>query len=211
MKGVTSSHMAFDRVALGRVCEKYGLRAIDCTWLDSARVCRRAWEQFAWRGYGLKNVAKWCGIEFNHHDAEEDARAAGLIVLRAIAETKLDITEWVARARRPIAGGPRGGKHESIKRTGDPDGPLSGEVVVFTGALSLPRRQAADIAAGAGCDVGTTVGKRTTLLVVGDQDVRRLGGHEKSGKHRKAEECIAAGQPIRIVGESDFLALIQHD
>lgn len=52
------SHMPFDRVALKQVAEKYKLDEIDCLWLDSARVARRAWpDKFAWKGYGLSNVA----------------------------------------------------------------------------------------------------------------------------------------------------------
>jgi DNA polymerase-3 subunit epsilon len=47
------------------------------------------------------------------------------------------------------------------------------------------------------------------VLVVGDQDVRKLAGHEKSAKHRKAEELIGAGHPIRIIRETDFKQLIQ--
>ena len=85
---------------------------------------------------------------------------------------------------------------------------LAGDVVVFTGALSITRIEAADLAAQAGCTVATTVSKATTVLVVGDQDVSRLGGHDKSSKHRKAEELIANGQPIRILGESDFRAVL---
>jgi DNA polymerase-3 subunit epsilon len=42
-------------------------------------------------------------------------------------------------------------------------------------------------------------------LVVGDQDIARLNGADKSGKHQKAEKLIAGGQPIRIVGEADFM------
>jgi DNA polymerase III subunit epsilon len=34
--------------------------------------------------------------------------------------------------------------------------------------------------------------------------MRRLHGQEKSSKHRKAEDLIAKGQPIRILGENDF-------
>jgi hypothetical protein len=45
-------------------------------------------------------------------------------------------------------------------------------------------------------------------LVVGDQVINQLAGHEKSSKHRKAEELIAKGQPIRILGESDFRELL---
>lgn len=45
-------------------------------------------------------------------------------------------------------------------------------------------------------------------MIVGDQDLTLLAGHTKSTKHRKAEELIAAGHPIRIIGEAEFLALI---
>ena len=47
--------------------------------------------------------------------------------------------------------------------------------------------------------------------VVGDQDIRHLAGHEKSNKHRKAEELIAKGQPIRILAERDFAAIVGMD
>ncbi len=85
---------------------------------------------------------------------------------------------------------------------------LYGNVLVFTGALSIPRQEAATAAAAAGCEVATSVTKHTTLLVVGDQDIRKLAGADKSSKHRKAEELMAKGQLIRIVGESDFGQLI---
>lgn len=55
--------------------------------------------------------------------------------------------------------------------------------------------------AGAGVEPGVT--KTTIMLVVGDQDLDKLAGHENSSKHRKAEQLISAGRPIRIVGETD--------
>ena len=72
----------------------------------------------------------------------------------------------------------------------------------------MPRRQASEMAAGAGCEVADGVTKHTTLLVVGDQDIRVLNGHDKSSKHRKAEELIAKGLPIRILTESDFASMV---
>lgn len=81
---------------------------------------------------------------------------------------------------------------------------MYGNVAVFTGALSIPRQEAATAAATAGCEVATSVTKHTTLLIVGDQDIRKLAGAGKSSKHRKAEELMAKGQSIRIIGESDF-------
>lgn len=91
-------HMPFDRVAIGRAQECHGLRRVDCTWLDTARVTRRAWPQFSKRGYGLAAIAAFCRIEFKHHDAEEDARAAGLVLLKAMENTGLEPEAWVDQA-----------------------------------------------------------------------------------------------------------------
>lgn len=148
------------------------------------------------------------GIDFRHHDTEEDARVSGEILLHAMDKTGLSVDEWLVRAKRPI-GASGSGTSGQITRDGCPEGPLFGEVAVFTGALSMPGREAADLAATAGCDVVGGVTKKTTLIIVGDQDVKRLAGHTKSSKHRKAEEYIAGGQQIRILRESDFRSLLE--
>jgi len=201
---VCVSHTHFDRVAVQQAFAKYGLRPPNCTWLDSARVARRTWNEFARSGYGLANVCKWLGYEFAHHDALEDAKAAGYIVHQAIKETNLSIDDWLLRVVQPIDLA----SAEPIRREGNPVGPLYGEVLVFTGTLRIPRREAAGMAAQIGCQVDSGVTKNTTMLVVGDQDVRKLAGNEKSSKHRKAESLISKGQHIRIIRESDFKKLV---
>ena len=65
------------------------------------------------------------------------------------------------------------------------------------------------MAAAVGCAVSEAVNRGTTILVVGDQDIGRLAGHDKSSKHRKVEELIQRGQEIRILVESDFRRLVQ--
>ena len=80
-------------------------------------------------------------------------------------------------------------------------------MLVFIGFLEIPRREAFDLAASIGCHVASGVTKKTTLLVVGDQDILKLAGHEKSSKHGKAETLIEKGIPIRILQESDFKEL----
>jgi DNA polymerase-3 subunit epsilon len=202
---VAVSHTAFDRVSILRACERSDLECREFRWLDSAKVVRRAWPIFSKRGFGLANVAAHFCIEYRAHDALEDARCAGEILLRAIAETGLSIDQWLERVRHPIDPF----ADATITRTGDADGPLHGEVLVFTGSLSMLRREAADAASTAGCEVDAGVTERTTVLVVGDQDIQRLAGHQKSAKHRKAEALIARGQKIRIIGESDFQNVVR--
>ena len=199
---IVASHTPFDRLAVERVVEKYGLEQVACAWLDTARVARRAWPQFSQRGYGLANVAGHLGISFVAHNAEEDARAAGELLVRAMEETGMAIHEWQERVRKSISQ-PGTGK-ATMAMDGSPEGILYGESLVFTGTLAIPRRLAAQMAADAGCKVADSVSESTTLLVVGDQDIRRLAGQEKSSKHRKAEGLIARGLAIRILGESDF-------
>lgn len=200
---IVACHTHFDRVALAQACSEYGLTPLPCNWLDTAKVARRAWSEFAQSGYGLGNLARHFGIQFQHHDALHDARTAGLILLRAIEETGFDPEQWIARCRQGLS------SPQSIRREGDGDGNLVGESIVFTGALLMPRRDAADLAHEAGAAVEPGVTKHTTMLVVGDQDIDKLAGHDKSSKHRKAEQLIAKGQPIRIVGEADFMRLTE--
>jgi DNA polymerase-3 subunit epsilon len=200
---VVCSHTSFDRTSIYRACVKYHLPAPNWIWLDTARVARRAWPQFGHSGYRLKKLAEFLGYSFEHHDALGDAKASARILQAAIEQTGLDPQGWLKRVEQPLdltAGG--------IAREGNPEGALFGEVLVFTGALNLPRRDAAALAALAGCTVRDNVTEGTTLLVVGDQDIKRLAGHEKSSKHRKAEALILKGQQLRILCESDFKVLV---
>ena len=200
---VVVHHMPFDRVAVARACERYGLPTLDTRWLDSARVARRAWERFSQRGYGLRNLATELGISLDHHDALSDAIAAGMVLRRAVVDTGVGVDEWLTRARQQLSA------PSSERRTGASDGPLFGECIVFTGALTMPRREAAGMAAAVGADVGAGVTKHTTIVVVGVQDLRRTGGSDKSSKHRKAEQLVGAGKDISIIGEDDFVELVR--
>ncbi|MFH0765646.1 MAG: exonuclease domain-containing protein, partial [Calditrichota bacterium] len=225
---VCVSHTHFDRVAIRQAFDKYKITPPETTWLDSAMVARRTWDQFSRRGYGLSNLCSYLGYTFAHHDALEDAKASGHIINAAIQKSGLEIEMWLKRVRQPIdivnsSEAPNikrvrqpidivnSSEDPYIKREGNPEGVLYGEVVVFTGALEIHRAQAANMASNMGCRVESGVNRETTILIVGDQDVKRLAGHEKSIKHRKAEGLIGKGQPIRILRESDFKCLFDLD
>ena len=124
-------------------------------------------------------------------------------MLAASKNTGLDVNDWMKRVEQPVV-------CSSIVHDGNPEGPMHGEVLAFTGALEIPRAEAAELAARLGCTVAEGVTKHTTILVVGDQDARRLAGCDKSSKHRKAEDLIQKGQAIRILTEKDFKSLVDQ-
>lgn len=202
---VTVHHMPFDRVAITRACFKDKLEVIEPIWLDSARIVRRTWDEFAHSGFGLANITQHLGIEFTHHDAFEDARAAGNVVQLACEKTGLSIEDWLHRVTKRIT------VDAPIRFEGNPNGPLYGETMVFTGSLMMQRKDAAKIAADLGCNVADSVTKKTTMLVVGVQDSYKLGEYEKSSKHRKAEELVKKGSNIKILSENDFVAVCNHE
>jgi DNA polymerase-3 subunit epsilon len=198
---ITVHHMPFDKIAISRACLENNLNIINARWLDSAKIARRAWEQFAHRGYGLANIADFLQINFEHHDALEDAIAAAKVVLHACERNQINIEDWFIRISQPT----------KIHLEGDPNGSLYGETIVFTGSLSLPRKEAAQIAASMGCHVDDSVTKSTTILVVGTQDAFKLAGYEKSSKHRKTEDLIRNGFSIKILSERDFIEICNSE
>lgn len=211
-ENITVHHMPFDRVALNRVCEEYQLPPIKTKWLDSAKITRRTWLQFAYRGYGLKNIADFLEIKFEHHDALQDAITAGLVVANACLIKEMSIEDWFQRIGTPLnQKTSKSDYSSSIKQDGNTEGSLFGENLVFTGALSLPRKEAAVIAAKIGCNVLDSVTQKTTILVVGTQDSTKLAGYEKSSKHRKAEELIEKGNSIKILTEKDFIKMCNDE
>jgi DNA polymerase III subunit epsilon len=214
---ITVHHMPFDKIAINRACSVNDLDFLNANWLDSAKIVRRTWEDFAYRGYGLANIAKHLEIEFEHHDALEDAKVAALIVRHACEKTGLSIHDWLDQIHNPISGSINSSlvenQYEGLSKgiDGNPDGPLFGESIVFTGSLYLSRNKAAEIASNLGCDVKTSVSKKTTILVVGTQDLTKLSGYKKSTKHRKAENLIENGIPIKIFSESDFVEMCNNE
>ena len=204
LKGsIVVHHGPFDRVAFARACERDGLDPMGVQWLDNQRVVRRAWDQFSKSGYALANLAKVFGIESQHHDALHDALATNEVFRRALADTNTTAADWLSLVTKSL---PTTSK--PISGDGNPEGPFSGEIIVFTGELNIPRSEAAEIAKMLGFRVEDGVTKRTTVLCAGVQDRTKIGGYDKSSKHRKAESLATSGQDIRILSEDDFWALV---
>jgi DNA polymerase-3 subunit epsilon len=82
-------HSRFDEYAINAACKAQGLPRPRLTWHDSVTIARRAWPELKGNGgHGLANLKQVLNLDFHHHDAGEDARAAAMVVLRAQATTK---------------------------------------------------------------------------------------------------------------------------
>jgi DNA polymerase III subunit epsilon len=213
---IVTHHRQFDRGALARAAHRYGVDNLSCHWMDTPSVAGRTWgELSADGGFGLANLARRHGISFEHHNAAEDARASGLVMVRAMEDSGLDLEDWLdllGETSDPDVRQIRSRRKEAFvryARVGSENSRLAGEVIVFTGFLSMHRGEAASLAAAAGCTVADSVTKKTTILVVGDQDLRLTNGQEKSSKHRRAEQLIGKGSSVRIVRESDFMLMVR--
>lgn len=213
---ILASYGAFDRSAVGQASDACGLAPLTNHWIDLQQVVRNAWPaEFTANGWKLAHICKQLGIGLDrHHDALCDARAAGDVFVQAQLASNTQAQDWLDHRRYRSATSASSSSRFSASVKEAPvneNGPLFGEVIVFTGEIAMPRRVAAERAGSIGCTPANSVTKKTTLLVVGEQDLALVGESGKSTKQVKAEELISKGQEIRILGESAFEALLnQH-
>ncbi|WP_163323003.1 exonuclease domain-containing protein [Draconibacterium mangrovi] len=200
----------FERTVIKRICEILNLQMPEIIFLDAATVVRRTWESFKYRGYGLANVANSLNISFKHHDALEDAIAAGKVLNVAIEQNNWNINEWIDKLKKRNTSS---GTYTPVKKFApNPDGEYFGESVLITGDLihctkSIAREKAAEL----GFDTPSSISKNITLLVSAKQDPKKLKGHELSSKHRTVLKYIQDGYSIKIISGDDFLKLIGLD
>lgn len=91
-------HSGFDQRAVAAACGWHGLEVPPLHWVDSVTIARRAWPEFKGKGgHGLGHLKLALSLEFQHHDAGEDARAAAQVVLCAEAKTGRSFVELLAK------------------------------------------------------------------------------------------------------------------
>jgi len=119
-------------------------------------------------------------------EAIADALVEGLAARSEVIDALLEHVEvLVGEKAAPVAGGA-----------------LAGKSFVFTGTLEgFTREQAQARVVALGGEVPSGVNKALGYLVVG------AGKGAKSSKQKKAEELIAAGAPLQVLSEDEFLGL----
>ena len=188
---ITVAHSYFDKGALAAACRVHDRPSIETTWLDSVRVAKRAWPDLS--SHRLNVLSKYLGVRHKHHDALSDARAAGMVIVRAIEHTGIDLAGWLAPATGRAGPAPQPAA----------EGPLKGQRIAILGAArdgALAHRLAA-----AGARIVASVGTTTKMLVISnEQPFGRF--YHASPTHRRAEELRRAGALIDIVHEDELTA-----
>ncbi|WP_417600585.1 exonuclease domain-containing protein [Pararhodobacter oceanensis] len=207
-------HSGFDRRAMNAACDAGRIPPLASTWHDSVRIARRAWPQLKGNGgHGLASLKAFLDLEFQHHDAAEDARAAALVVLAAEKATghSFDLLAGpTPRTRSAKPSAPR----RTAAREGNPQGALYGFSLCLTGKLRVSRMVAAEMAAEVGLKVVSRVEPGLSLLVVGGANavqelpLGQTAPARKSSKLRQVEAMIEAGHRTRVLDEEAFFALL---
>ncbi len=200
-------HTHYDRSAIQKACIVHDMDNPLTLTLDSARILRRANSAFLTSGYGLENACLHYGIcTDGHHDAVLDAEMAGKLVVILMEESGTQILDWVDRLkkRRISERYP-----ERIRKEGAENMPLSGKTVAFTGTLSQPRKDCAEMAAAAGLKVWDRVIAETDYLVVGIPPYTHIREQKLTSKQRMAQKLIDEGGTIEILSEDDFFTLLE--
>lgn len=214
------AHMAtFDLTVLRQSVARYELEGIgmraSCSW----RLAKLSWPELP--SFGLGYLASRLGIKFEHHDAGHDAAACAQVVLHA----QRDHGAGSLRALLEHYGLPLGDLHSASFKgltaaspslhsragdeTADPDHPLFGKCLSFTGTMfSMTRPEAVERLAVVGADFRPNPSKHVDFLVVGDADFALFADGYQTGKLKKAIDIKQDGDDIEVISERDFLALL---
>jgi DNA polymerase III epsilon subunit-like protein len=219
---VVAHNAAFDLGVVRNACDQMDMPWPTLTYACTLVVARRTWQLIS---YSLPWVAEAADHQLlDHHDPAADAHAAAAIMIAAQQVHGAATLSELLKAMRIRFGELSGDQWKGCRfhapspsqaraalpganPQADSDGPFYGLSVCFTGTLlTMTRDQARHLVAEVGGQPVAGVSKKTDLLVIGEQDARRLKpGAETSSKHRKAAALLDAGHPIEVISEVDFL------
>lgn len=225
---LVAHNAAFDTGAVRKACDHSGL-----PWPVVRFGCTLVWARrhLDLISYRLPIVSAALGVELaTHHDAAADAAAAAGVALElasrtgsgtldALAETlgtqigRITETGWTGcRGRVKTRTGSERLVVPDTASDANPDHPLYGQTVAFTGGLiSMTRQTAMDAIARRGATAAKSVTRRTTLLVIGDGFTGDDPSAFRTGKAAKASDLRVKGVGIEVLTESDLLELLDQD
>lgn len=219
---IIAHNAAFDISVLRNTLELYNIESPEFNYICTMKLSRNFYKQLD--NAKLNTVNKFLGYEFNHHDALADALACSNILLNISEELETKEVSEISRLIGVTLGSvckdgykPSSTKGRVLRTSGkifsreikneyNNFDAFKDEVVVFTGGLvSMGRDEATRLVRRLGGSIGSSVTKKTTILITNTRDIETLKSEEMSTKLRKAVDLKAKGQNIKIIDEDEFL------
>lgn len=225
-KIVVAHFTGFDMYALRDAFDKYGIEYPTFDYFCTLRIAR-----YIIKGcysYSLDVVCDFLGIDFGeHHKADNDSLGCALLLLKCFEldnSTFDDLEKKYNFHRGKFAPGvfeahlalPNRGNSidydtfiKSIQADPtkvDKNSYFFGKSICFTGTCKYGvRKQLLQRIADIGGIPTDSVTKKTDILVVGQQDYKRVGESGMSRKQQKALELLKEGLDIEILSEVEFI------
>lgn len=222
---IVAHSASFDISVLRYVCDQYEMPYPEFHYSCTRVISKKLWSNLP--SHSLDIVADHLGINFTHHNPEDDAIACSQIAIRACKEVGANSLSELAEKLEFVngqlfPGGYRPARlhsssyyeiklDEIVPSTDefDPAHEFYAKTVVFTGPLhSMTRKEAMQKVVDVGGKCSKSVGRSVNFLVTGQQDFRRLTDGKTSSKMRKVTELISQGYDIEIIPESEFVRML---
>jgi DNA polymerase-3 subunit epsilon len=222
---VIAHYASFDISVLRYVLNEYGIRYPEFNYSCTRIISKKIWPNLP--SHSLDIVADHLGIEFTHHEPEDDARACSQIAIQACKEVGANSLSELAEKLEFQIGHLSPGSYkaarlhlpsyydikldEIVPSTDefDPTHDFYAKIVVFTGKLdSMTRKEAMQKVVDVGGKCSKSVNRSVNFLVTGQQDFRRLIDGKTSNKMKKVIELTSQGYDIEIISESEFFRML---
>lgn len=219
---VIAHNASFDVSVLRKTLELYEIESPNFNYICTMKLSRNFYKSL--ENAKLNTVNRFLGYEFKHHDALADALACSNILLNISEELNTISIEEISKDLGVTIGNvnkdgytPSSTKGRVLKLSNKIDcrynkvenykfDAFKDEVVVFTGGLSsMTREEAIRLVRRLSGTIGSSVTKKTTILVTNMENIHELSSGEMSTKLRKAVSLNSKGQNIVFLNEEEFL------
>jgi DNA polymerase-3 subunit epsilon len=218
---VIAHNASFDISVLRKSAELYNIELPSFEYICTMKLSRNFYKGI--ENAKLNTVNNFLGYEFKHHDALYDAIACSNILFNIGEELKCEDINKISKligvtignvdSNGYIPSSTKGRVGKTSNRIYNPkkesiferfeDDAFKNEVVVFTGRLtSMSRDEAMRLVRRLGGTTGSSITKKTTILVTNMKDLCR---EEMSNKFKKATDLNEKGQNIKFLNEEKFL------
>lgn len=224
---VIAHNASFDISVLRNTLDLYNIEAPEFNYICTMKLAKNFYTNLD--NAKLNTVNDYLGFEFKHHDALDDSLACANILLNISKELKIDDINEISNDVGVTVGNvtKSGYKPSSTKGIRNKTSrkeksdkksiydevkvdALKDKIVVFTGSLGcMSREEAMSLVRKLGGAAGSSVTKKTNLLVTAVKNIEKLNRGQMSNKLKKAMDLKDSGQDIDFINEEEFLQMIK--